>query len=194
MICDDVACYRGFEKMVRLLLFYCGADATIRDCAGVSPADIAEANGHVSLLPLLASTMKTTTKASPILTNLPSIHNSKVTTLIPFSSQHAGAGSFMIDDWCDDSFLTEIDRIWRGLPVADQAEGRCSERRYYCDYHLFVSNYFTTRISSILKMSLFFHPLMRILHYPFIDGFVAAHVDLDRNHHLHGILFIFLSS
>ena len=104
----------------------------------------------------------------------------KVTILIDPSSAHPGAGAFIVDDAFSDEFLAAWDVLWPQLPVAEEAEGTCSERRYYCDAMGWGAAHINAVLESVGVGVRRVFPYMRILNYPHVDGRVAAHVDLFR--------------
>merc|ERR1712232_706014 len=68
--------------------------------------------------------------------------HSRVTTLIPASRDHPGAGSCIVDHAFSESFLQQLEDLFRILPIADPVKASSSDRSYYCDSENWIQNAF----------------------------------------------------
>ena len=109
-----------------------------------------------------------------------------VTELIPSDSSHPGAGSVIIDNGFTESFMEQLEALFRRLPVAPAEKLSCSDRSYYFDSELWVSRAIEHMLAAVrsahgplVNCSRPF-PQMRFLHYQYEGGLLAPHVDLAK--------------
>jgi len=194
--CLHIAAWRGYTKLVELLLFF-GADPTIESNGSVSAMSTSESNGHTNVAELLrkhpdcsVSSRRAVFKVAFCETNR--MTGPKVETLIGLEVDHPGAGSYLIDGGLSEEYIDAIIDLWQGLPVVDSDErkkkGRsiiCSVRSYYCDSEGHLCNLLTDVICKALstdaplaKVTVF--PNMRFLHYAHVGSVLTPHTDLPR--------------
>jgi hypothetical protein len=189
-----IAVWQHDLPLVRLLLYY-GCNPYIVANGMISPYRVAKLYGYTTILALFeqGDRIKYANEIPTILLDesnrLTQSPFPVVTTLIDFSLDHPGAGSFVVDNFLEDSFVDALFKLWEVLPaemVAKKKVGPCSERRYYCDAHRIVSKPICdVLMKEITAKTLPFQqilcgPFMRFLNYSTSGAVLAPHIDLSR--------------
>jgi len=187
-----IAVWRGDVELVQLLLHY-GSDPSIAANGGMTCIVVAKAYKRFDIVDILlkAGVKGNAPGVGPMLTNILSSSSDtvcpsppRIRTLIDWSSQHEGAGSFVLDDLLESSTIDTLIELWKVLPVAENAKKKnvlCSTRSYYCD----AVGAVTVLLRSILTKafdtsSITVLPHMRFLCYSHQGTELAPHVDLSR--------------
>eukprot|EP01041_Mallomonas_annulata_P006070 gene6070-12245_t len=187
-----LAVWRRHLDAVRLLL-RCGADPSLMDNANWSPLSIAMHNQDndndkdmVCVLQEALSIDTTDVTTSVTHASIPwyvtdsdMIRTGIVDVLIG-AGTGAGAGSYCLDDFFSDSFLSRLSHLFTSLPITPASKVSCSERSYYCDSLRWVQSAIRQALvladigcSDILLK-------MRFLHYPTVGGYLVPHIDLSK--------------
>jgi hypothetical protein len=202
-----LAAWRGNGPLVQLLLEY-GADPTVAASGGMSTIQsVCEANGHFDVLKILNRCQgpcggdsimdegkrwfqQLRSQALEVISQ-PLVAN----VLIPKSSDHPGAGSYVLDDALSSDAVDQIIELWRRLPMDDATSAIklkkkktcCSTRSYFCDAEGWLSSLLMQSLkradlldretNDILDI---IFPHMRFLHYEQPGIELAPHVDLSR--------------
>ena len=194
--CLHIAAWRGYTKLVELLLFF-GADPSIESNGGVSAKSASESNGHTDVVDLLrkhpgSSVSSGRVRFQEATRETNRIAGPKVETLIGLEVDHPGAGSYLIDGGLSEECIDAMIDLWRGLPVV-HCDGKkkkgpntlCSVRSYYCDSEGHLCNLLTDVICKafstdipLAKVAVF--PNMRFLHYAHAGSVLTPHTDLPR--------------
>eukprot|EP00980_Cylindrotheca_fusiformis_P013879 scaffold3598_cov115-Cylindrotheca_fusiformis.AAC.15 len=200
-----ISVWRGYQEVTKLLLEH-GANISIVANGGSSIATIAEAKGDVGtmevwqgsrsaegLLPwqeqVLPSWLDSTAAKQKMETKMFS------TTLIPTSSDHPGAGSFMIDNAFSSDQVDCMLGLCRSLPLDTSQKKKkstpCSERCYFCDAEGYVRSLIEKSIRLVNLVdtddAVVVFPYMRFLLYNESGATLAPHVDLCRVDHSTGL-------
>ena len=193
-----IAVWQHDIPLVRLLL-YCGCNPSVVANGGISPYSVAKLYGYTNIVSLLEENESTKCPNDAPLSTLPvpcdescaMVRSSppSVATLIDTTVEHPGAGSFVVDDFLEDSFIDALFDLWKMLPeelLAKKKIGPCSERRYYCDAHRIISK----TICDVLRKAITDETLpfqqilcgthMRFLNYSTSGAVLAPHIDLSR--------------
>jgi 2OG-Fe(II) oxygenase superfamily/Ankyrin repeats (many copies) len=193
-----IAVWKGYVDMVGLLLHY-GSNPNAEDGAGVSCMDLARYHGYQEIASVLqvyeASVSQNCDTEWIALFSGNTASSPSVETLIPWSSDHLGAGSFIIDGMLSDDAVASLIELWKTLPVEPSKKkdsSLCSQRRYYCDVLGIISRYLQSIILEAFEngerdgaeqdqdRSVFVHPHMRYLCYLNSGSVLAPHQDLSR--------------
>lgn len=185
-----IATWRGDVELVRLLLRY-GCDPNVPANGGVSCIRLARAKWYPEIVKLLEQANARDVKcemhwALPTLSPSYSAEafSPKIHTLIDWSSEHPGAGSFLLDDILGSSAIESLIALWKSLPIAQESRkktGLCSTRGYFCDAVGTVREFLESTLRSIFgvpEIIVFAH--MRFLCYSHRGTDLAPHVDLSR--------------
>jgi len=185
-----IATWRGDVELVRLLLHY-GCDPNVPANGGVSCIHVARAKKYPEIVKLLEQANAKDVECEmhwALPTYSPSCaaeaRSPQIQTLIDWSSEHPGAGSFLLDDVMGSAAIALLVALWKSLPIAHEVRkknGLCSTRSYFCDAVGTVRD----RLESILKDTfgvpgLLVFPHMRFLCYSHRGTDLAPHVDLSR--------------
>jgi hypothetical protein len=169
---------KNYESMRILLLS--GASELIKDNAGYLASDVANYFNDEIALSILEH--RIFSEAYHLYNTLPEKHDKvgNVTTLIPVYSELKGAGSYMIDDCFDETFLNNLECLFKALPIAPAEKKSCSHRSYYCDSIGWIRMAIAKvlRDKSLRVTNAFAE--MRFLHYEYVGGSLPVHVDLSR--------------
>lgn len=174
---------KHYESMDVLLS--CGANENTPDNAGYIPFDVAyHYNDEISISKFKN---KNVSEAYLYYSNfLTDRTKGTVTTLIPLNSNLKGAGSYVIDNFFDETFLMKLEILFKTLPVAPAEKKSCSHRSYYCDSSGWISEQFSQVLKDAAEStneskfcSISFRE-MRFLHYEYVGGELPVHVDLAR--------------
>ena len=159
-----LAAWQRHALCVRLLL-RCGADSSARDNAGVGVWQLARAapevtdellayalpDSHVdseaacaTLVPLTLADVHLPCSTLPDFQppHCTDADGATLHMLIAPSAQHAGAGSFVLDNAFDERVLQRLEALHARLPRAVENKPSCSERAYYCDSLGWVRSFF----------------------------------------------------
>jgi len=185
------AAWRGYEKLVRLLLQY-GSNPNQTANDGTTPlyaAKISKMDAIVNLLEKLSGTDLTCrTRFTTCCEDSHQDLSVYASTLIGPNEDYAGAGSYILDNILTNEEEKQLLELWAGLPTevaAKKKAGLCSVRSYYCDIDRFISNIILRALelsaenlrldsgSSVLSF-------MRFLSYDQPTTMLAPHVDLSR--------------
>ena len=193
-----IAVWQHDIPLVGLLLYY-GCNPSVVANGGISPYSVAKLYGYTNIVSLLEENESTKCPNDAPLSTLPvpcdescaMVRSSppSVATLIDTTVEHPGAGSFVVDDFLEDSFIDALFDLWKMLPeelLAKKKIGPCSERRYYCDAHRIISK----TICDVLRKAITDETLpfqqvlcgthMRFLNYSTSGAVLAPHIDLSR--------------
>eukprot|EP00931_Biecheleriopsis_adriatica_P006324 TRINITY_DN107740_c0_g1_i1.p1 TRINITY_DN107740_c0_g1~~TRINITY_DN107740_c0_g1_i1.p1 ORF type:complete len:428 (+),score=66.94 TRINITY_DN107740_c0_g1_i1:106-1284(+) len=202
-----LAAWAGHAEVVELLLGW-GADSRQQSNGGVPPRRAAEIRGNQSvlgLLPVHCQALPLTRCTASSLTGKGVLTS---VALPPVLSSDAGM-AFYIDDAFSEDFLSQLEALWRSLPVAPRGEvegvkirpgniatgvrreldrsrqDTAPRRSYFCDVE--------GQIAEVVMSAVRKHTTadskaprikafahMRFLHYADVGGFLAAHTDLSR--------------
>lgn len=211
-----LAAWNGNVRLAQLLLEY-GADPTIAASGGMSTIQsICEAHGRSEILQVLerfqiqSNATSMACQANGWLHELIANRHQELrsdpwqvtaTVLIPKSSDHQGAGSYLLEDAVPLDVIDQIVELWKRLPIDDslvKAKFKkknvcCSVRSYYCDAEGWLSSNLILSLQSAnlvpqntKNSSEFIFPHMRFLHYEHVGVDLAPHVDLSRVSNLSG--------
>lgn len=192
-------------NMVQLLLHY-GCDPGIPCHGGIFCHTVAKHNGLIKIADALKSSFSFTKREVykiPLLTNLLDIsapHDQSLcalTTLIPWSSDHDGAGSFIIDNALDDPKIDSLISLWTTLPTEPSKKKNsslCSIRSYFCDALGWLTAALRHAVLRVLNEDVTLqsfplvdvYPHMRFLSYATSGVVLAPHVDLSRTEAISG--------
>mmetsp|Transcript_42975 Transcript_42975/g.103903 ORF Transcript_42975/g.103903 Transcript_42975/m.103903 type:complete len:782 (-) Transcript_42975:1164-3509(-) len=221
----QVAGWRRFNQVVDLLLHF-GADPALRDNGGVSYFDISDTRDgkneyntfcyslNVQQEPTNSATVNlrrrldeynNRSKDSTNNSGMPPIvQDPHVSVLIPFQSDHDGAGSFLIDKAISETTVDALLDLFYSVPVhpkqrTKKQQASCSDRSYFCDTTGIVQGILCEALEKVGMISVnqakpcgrpsscldcSFFPHMRFLDYSSQGIVLAPHVDLSRNHPL----------
>lgn len=200
-----IACWRNWPDVVKLLLEW-GADPNIKANGETSALNVARENSYIEIVQELAlkcSNEDVCTTLKSRISNTESTNDESqvslslhpsVTTLISEDLDHAGAGSYFIDNIFPENTLHVLDNLWSTLPIATGADVKkkksskvpCSDRYYFCDSEAFFSNLLARQIESTMKKNrqsfkcVKVFPHMRFLNYRQSGSVLAPHVDLFK--------------
>ena len=193
-----IATWRGDEELVRLLLHY-GGDPCILAHGGISCIQVARSKKYYEITAHLENAGDRETQSEAMEWLLPwdsSLSKGETTSprlqnLIDWSSEHPGAGSFLLDDTMESHFIDSLIALWKAVPVAEecrQKKGLCSIRSYFCDAVGTVSAYLQSCLSNAFDelSGILVFPHMRFLCYSHKGTELAPHVDLRRIHQFTG--------
>jgi 2OG-Fe(II) oxygenase superfamily/Ankyrin repeats (many copies) len=201
-----VAAFMGNVRVVQMLLEYHSPEdvrATGVAHGGVTLVGAAEANGHDAVVRALLEFLGTdrahdaggeeNALSNPIVPLVSLRHDVDAspswaptfTVLIDREVDHAGAGSYLIDDCLSARSLEILKSLWAALPDATDTKKKdvpCSTRRYFCDAEGHIQE------ALVSAMKSFFGddddcqvlPHMRFLCYSEPKTALASHVDLPR--------------
>ncbi|CAE6921974.1 unnamed protein product [Symbiodinium sp. CCMP2592] len=181
-----LAALAGSSEVIQVLLSR-RADHTIRDNAGLSACRAAQLKGSREAMAALAAAGA---QVSPEMSGYGSparlpvacrCEKVQVTRVIPLGVGHAGAGTTVVDNFFDESFLARLDELWKRLPLAPKQKASPTDRAYYHD----VEGWLTGALNEAVRAAQLADaaaamPHMRFLIYPEPGGFLPAHVDLAR--------------
>lgn len=190
-----ICAWKNYRGVAEALLHY-GADPHLTAHDGSSPYQIAVILGHDSLRqllleqgvvdPSLDETKNPNETFPPTLDHLPlSSNNISLSTLVPLSMDHPGAGSYTIDNGISDDQIDYLIELHRQIPVdltQKPKAGLCSERSYVCDASGRIQKALTEAIihSGLEYTTIRFFPHMRFLHYSIAGTTLNPHVDICR--------------
>lgn len=183
-----IAALKGYLRLVHLLVSF-GCNPLLQSNDGSSAIDTACFNQHDTILSCFSQAGyqipdQISTRPSLLVTN-----GGQFTILIPFTSEHVGAGSFYIDEFLSDESIDRVARLWQDLPSEIGKKKNphipCSTRSYFCDS----TGWIATALTNVLRGQgqwdtdeLFVWPHMRFLSYEQPGAVLAPHVDLCRAH------------
>jgi 2OG-Fe(II) oxygenase superfamily/Ankyrin repeats (many copies) len=188
-----IAIWLNYVQIVQLLLEY-GGDPCVPANGKVTCWSVAITHGKQDIIELLQMAGVNDCGNAPLIPSFPKDRllpssDASFSLLIDWSSNHPGAGSFILDDCFLGPFLDSLIALWISLPPevsAKKKAGPCSERSYYCD----VPGTLTTSLSSALTNAASYHdlpfavdacgPQMRFLSYSESGATLAPHIDLSR--------------
>jgi Ankyrin repeats (many copies)/2OG-Fe(II) oxygenase superfamily len=193
-----LAAWRGNSQMVDLLLHY-GADPWISANGGSTVHSICAWHGHSQCVALLeeylesmevdvARQVELVHPLTSPLGNEEAIAQLSYVTLIEEELDHAGAGSYLIDETISSQVVNRFLKLWKSLPQESshkkKSSAPCSVRSYYCDAERHVCRLLKTileraGLASPSQPTLVF-PYMRFLDYAQEGIVLAPHVDLCR--------------
>jgi hypothetical protein len=183
-----VAAWRGHVRLVQLLLDY-GSDPNRNANGGLTVLGVAKANEHSEIIellyPLTDATAAGTLRPSFCQVS-PMSSPATVTTLIDPAIDHAGAGSYLIDNAVQNETLDCLLELWKDLPIEQNPKKKsapCSVRRYFCDTERWISSALSKCVASTLQRQpgeVSVLPHMRFLHYSEQGAVLPPHVDLCR--------------
>ena len=183
--------------LVRLLLYH-GGNPDICANGGISSYHVAKHYGYTTIIDMFETGDSTRYANDTSVDTLPyyeachreHLSTATITTLIDRSVDHPGAGSCIVDQFMEDSFIDALYNLWNMLPEelgARKKLGPCSERRYYCDvYGMITSTICAVLWDAVATKGLYAFqqiscgPLMRFLHYTEAGAVLAPHIDLSR--------------
>jgi hypothetical protein len=191
-----LAVWQNDTRMVRLLL-HNGCNPCINANGNISVKSIASAHGYDDILDVLMSATGTeNSDESKLLpfekdqsSNMFQMSRAAFHTLISWTSDHPGAGSFTIDNFIESSFIDILFNLWSSLPmelVSKKKVGPCSERRYYCDAQGTIIKMIRSTITKFIRTEnlpftkVTCGPHMRFLNYSDSGSILAPHIDLSR--------------
>ena len=211
----QVAVWLRFDQVVDLLLHF-GADPKIRDNGGVSYFDLSDTgdsgqNEYNTICKSVDVQHQPTT--SPTVNLLERIdesnrstkltdHHPEISVLVPFQSDHDGAGAFLIDEAISETAVDALLDLFHSVPVhpkqrTKKQQASCSDRSYFCDTTGTVQRILCEALVNVGVISINqakfvgrpisclaspFFPHMRFLDYNTPGIVLAPHVDLSRNH------------
>jgi len=174
-----VACWKGHKRAARLLAL-AGSDPRAKDSMGVCPAHLLPSVFGVDAdpppVPSLPTVLRPVAQMGPLV------------TLLPVDANHAGAGSFYVDDLFDDEFLDYLSGLPdTRLPVSPAEKASCSDRYYWCDTEGVLVRAVASALAVIkqrdkdvgLTVSGVL-PGVRFLAYRNVGGALPPHIDLCR--------------
>ena len=184
-----VASWRGFTKLVQLLLDY-GADTGIAANGGSTATDVAQWKGYDKIADILRrhstnANVNNFTGSNYLNARRDSLwRQPRATTLINPTSAHPGAGSFVIDNTLTPQAIDSLIALWQVIPYDNKQKKnveKCSERHYFCDVEGNLCKNLSDAIifSGICDNALVLSQ-MRFLHYAYSGSVLAPHVDLCR--------------
>ena len=187
-----IATWRGDINLVRLLLHY-GCDPCIPAQGGISCVQVARSKNYCEIAKHLENACNTETQSEVMEWSLP-WHSPltdrersppRLQNLIDWSSEHPGAGSFLLDDAMESHFIDSLISLWKTVPVAEECRkknGLCSVRSYFCDAVGTVSAYLQSCLSKAFDelAGMVIFPHMRFLCYSHQGTELAPHIDLRR--------------
>jgi hypothetical protein len=185
--------WRGYAKVAELLLDF-GANPSVLANGSSTLSSISAFHQHSALLELLEKynrNDKTDCKnAHNLLThNLRREHakNTCLTTLISESTDHPGAGSYIVDEAISSDQVDCLLELFDSLPVETAKKKQselCSERSYFCDAEGFVREMLEEAIQRVNLVSkpnaVKAFSNMRFLNYSKAGAVLPPHVDLCR--------------
>lgn len=190
-----VCAWKNHHDVAVALLHY-GANPNLTAHDGSSPYQIASLLGHDELRQLLAEKTESLvdlsldTRAHRHETfsscQLPlSLNVLSLSTLIPLSYGHPGAGSYTIDNAVSDVQIEYLIELHRNIPVDPTQKpkaGLCSERSYVCDASGMIQKGLKEAMlhSGLEYKTIQFFPHMRFLHYSIVGTTLNPHVDICR--------------
>jgi hypothetical protein len=197
-----ICVWRGYREVATVLIEY-GADVSIAADGGSSISSVAKAKDSLDMVELLESQSP---QELPSYQDLPPQNfaeamkqehdpNMILSTLIPTSSDHPGAGSFLIDKALSSSQVECLLDLCKSLPLGatkkKKAGTLCSDRSYYCDAEGYVCHLLENIIRRVHLGStddtVIVFPYMRFLIYSQSGTKLAPHVDLCRVDHGTGL-------
>lgn len=120
----------------------------------------------------------------------------RVTTLIPPTLKHPGAGAMIVDHCFDNKWLEAMDRLYSKLPLVGSERARtCAVRSYHCDVDRFIADALKPVVECALQQQhhQYKHyergtsasrctvlPRCRFLTYLELGGDMQPHVDLSK--------------
>lgn len=199
-----ICVWRGYREVATVLIEY-GADMSIAANGGSSISTVAaKAKDCLDIVELLES--QRPPQELPSYQDLPlqkfaeamkQEHDPDMilSTLIPTSSDHPGAGSFVIDKALSSSQVECLLDLCKSLPLATTKKKKkstlCSDRSYYCDAEGYVCHLLEQIIRRVHLGStddaVIAFPYMRFLIYSQSGTALAPHVDLCRVDHGTGL-------
>lgn len=201
-----ICVWRGYTEVAKLLIEY-GADMFVVSNGGSSILAIAKAKGSVDILEYVvernSSTQPLLSNQEIVPPNVASLANASnrehdpkmiLSTLIPTTSDHPGAGSFIIEDAFSSYQVDCLLDLCRCLPLDKSQKKKstpCSDRSYFCDAEGYVRNIIERAVRQVNLVStddtVMAFPYMRFLMYNESGATLAPHVDLCRVDHSSGI-------
>lgn len=178
------ASWCGDLALVKLLLLEYDCDPNDTANGGLTSMGTAKASRHYEVVAFLRDAGATCGECLLMPTISSESCFRQVRELISWSSDHAGAGSFVLDHFLGESIIDSLIQLWETLPVAEEAKRRtslCSTRKYFCD----AVGAITKIICSALMKSfdandMYVHPHMRFLCYEDSEIDCSPHIDLSR--------------
>jgi 2OG-Fe(II) oxygenase superfamily/Ankyrin repeats (many copies) len=200
-----IAVWLGDIQLARLLLHY-GCDPGIPANGDLTCLSLALTNGNTAMVDLLKqagvedhSSCNVENDSYVSLWNYcPEVallsSSPSVTTLIDWSSDHPGAGSFILDEFLASPTIEALIELWKSLPVEESKKNKtspCSVRSYYCDAHGWIAEILRASLKNACGRSAddqpenpflaaTVYPHMRFLCYSACGAVLAPHVDLSR--------------
>eukprot|EP00439_Symbiodinium_sp_Y106_P051588 s531_g6.t2 len=167
-----LAALAGSSEVIQVLLSR-RADHTIRDNAGLSACRAAQLGGSREAMTALAAVGA---QVSPEMSGYGSptrmpvacrCEEVQVTRVIPLGVGHAGAGTTVVDNFFEESFLARLDELWKRLPLAPKQKASPTDRAYYHD----VEGWLTGALNEAVRAAQLADaaaamPHMRFLIYP----------------------------
>jgi 2OG-Fe(II) oxygenase superfamily len=184
-----MAVWKNNVRLVGLLLDY-GSDPNATAHGDLSCVRLARTLGHVDILDMLLQMGGHDEDDDDYVTASVADFNSSVLpnfyhdTLIDVRTDHAGAGSYIFDDFLRHATIDALTRLRERIPIAPSiktAEKMCSIRSYFCDALGFVVNPLSNLlVQAFGTTNVKVFPYMRFLYYKDAGAELAPHVDLSR--------------
>jgi Ankyrin repeat len=201
-----VAAHVGNVRVVDMLLEYHSPQDVQATCVahgGVTLLGAARANGHDAVVRTLLEFLETDSAhdawdgegsfSHPDVALVRLRHDVDAspscvptfTVLIGPEADHAGAGSYLIDDCLSARSLEILKALWAALPEAADTKKKdvpCSTRRYFCDAEGHIQDALVAAMKSCFGADDDFQvfPHMRFLCYSEPNTALASHLDLPR--------------
>jgi hypothetical protein len=198
-----ICAWRGYTKIAKLLLNF-GADLNVVTNGGSMIKTVCESQSHTDILELcqnenyyvdddLLSHHLPLQNLRDVMQGVNGDLNRNLSTLIPLSSKHPGAGSYIIDNAFSSSQVDCLLKLCQSLPLdltQKKNNALCSDRSYYCDSEDCVCYQLETiirRAGLVLSDDMVkAFPFLRFLIYSKTGSVLVPHVDLCRVDHASG--------
>lgn len=182
-----IAVWKGHTRVARLLRMVGAADAF--DRMGVHSGTLAALISHASI----EGNVFRCIEGAATLSRARPVSDWAFETLIPLDSVLQGAGSYILDNFLSDEFISYLSSLPDNqLPIRPAEKASCSDRYYWSDVQGVLVSTLAMALKLIRREERFGNgeerfalrgilPNMRFLAYRAVGGVLPPHIDLSRS-------------